>query len=90
MAAARLAAIITLAPPLFPLTSRSARRPWQRRMAVKAHTPLAEGASPASGTDHLGPTAVISSVGKLPTGAILGGVLLNTEAESVNAGERVR
>jgi formate C-acetyltransferase len=43
----------------------------------KAHTPLAEGASPASGTDHLGPTAVIGSVGKLPTGAILGGVLLN-------------
>ncbi|MGM1200926.1 hypothetical protein ACS0TV_28990, partial [Klebsiella pneumoniae] len=39
----------------------------------KAHTPLAEGASPASGTDHLGPTAVICSVGKLPTGAILGG-----------------
>jgi formate C-acetyltransferase len=43
----------------------------------KAKTPLAEGASPASGTDHLGPTAVISSVGKLPTSAILGGVLLN-------------
>ncbi|HCW46516.1 MAG: formate C-acetyltransferase/glycerol dehydratase family glycyl radical enzyme [Mixta calida] len=43
----------------------------------KARTPLAEGASPASGTDHLGPTAVIGSVGKLPTGAILGGVLLN-------------
>ncbi|MDZ7321672.1 formate C-acetyltransferase/glycerol dehydratase family glycyl radical enzyme [Kosakonia sacchari] len=43
----------------------------------KAHTPLAEGASPASGTDHLGPTAVISSVGKLPVEAILGGVLLN-------------
>ena len=43
----------------------------------KATTPLAEGASPASGTDHLGPTAVIGSVGKLPTGAILGGVLLN-------------
>ena len=43
----------------------------------KAHTPLAEGASPASGTDHLGPTAVIGSVGKLPTEAILGGVLLN-------------
>lgn len=43
----------------------------------KAHAPLAEGASPASGTDHLGPTAVISSVGKLPTGSILGGVLLN-------------
>ncbi|MGU0160771.1 glycine radical domain-containing protein [Escherichia coli] len=29
------------------------------------------------GTDHLGPTAVIGSVGKLPTAAILGGVLLN-------------
>ncbi|AUV01834.1 formate C-acetyltransferase/glycerol dehydratase family glycyl radical enzyme [Phytobacter ursingii] len=43
----------------------------------KARTPLAEGASPASGTDHLGPTAVIGSVGKLPTAAILGGVLLN-------------
>ncbi|QTF09030.1 formate C-acetyltransferase/glycerol dehydratase family glycyl radical enzyme [Brenneria izadpanahii] len=43
----------------------------------KAHAPLAEGASPASGTDHLGPTAVISSIGKLPTGSILGGVLLN-------------
>lgn len=43
----------------------------------KAKTPLAEGASPSSGTDHLGPTAVISSVGKLPTGSILGGVLLN-------------
>lgn len=43
----------------------------------KAHTPLAEGASPASGTDRLGPTAVINSVGKLPTERILGGVLLN-------------
>ncbi|MGK7322509.1 glycine radical domain-containing protein, partial [Salmonella enterica] len=43
----------------------------------KAHTPLAEGASPASRTDHLGPTAVIGSVGKLPSGSILGGVLLN-------------
>lgn len=43
----------------------------------KAHAPLAEGASPASGTDHLGPTAVMSSIGKLPTGSILGGVLLN-------------
>lgn len=43
----------------------------------KATTPLAEGASPASGTDRLGPTAVISSVGKLPTSKILGGVLLN-------------
>lgn len=43
----------------------------------KAKTPLAEGASPSSGTDHLGPTAVIGSVAKLPTGSILGGVLLN-------------
>ncbi|VTN15240.1 4-hydroxyphenylacetate decarboxylase large subunit [Raoultella terrigena] len=44
----------------------------------KAHSPLAEGASPGfPAPDHLGPTAVINSVGKLPTGAILGGVLLN-------------
>ncbi|WKZ90799.1 formate C-acetyltransferase/glycerol dehydratase family glycyl radical enzyme [Chimaeribacter arupi] len=43
----------------------------------KAGTPLAEGASPASGTDTLGPTAVFNSLGKLPTAAILGGVLLN-------------
>ncbi|OJF19623.1 hypothetical protein AP219_26130, partial [Escherichia coli] len=43
----------------------------------KAHPPLAEGAIPASGTYHLGPTAVIGSVGKLPTAAILGGVFLN-------------
>jgi pyruvate-formate lyase len=43
----------------------------------KAWSPLAEGASPAAGTDHLGPTAVFNSVGKLPTEAILGGVLLN-------------
>lgn len=43
----------------------------------KAWTPLAEGASPSSGTDTLGPTAVFNSVGKLPTDKILGGVLLN-------------
>ena len=42
-----------------------------------AKTPLAEGASPASGSDRLGPTAVFNSLGKLPTAAILGGVLLN-------------
>ncbi|MGY3944211.1 formate C-acetyltransferase/glycerol dehydratase family glycyl radical enzyme [Aeromonas tecta] len=42
-----------------------------------ARTPLAEGASPASGSDRLGPTAVFNSLGKLPTAAILGGVLLN-------------
>ncbi len=43
----------------------------------KAFTPLAEGSSPTSGTDLLGPTAVFKSVSKLPTQRILGGVLLN-------------
>ncbi|NOI67069.1 formate C-acetyltransferase/glycerol dehydratase family glycyl radical enzyme [Vibrio sp. 99-8-1] len=43
----------------------------------KANTPLAEGASPASGSDRLGPTAVYNSVGKIPANKILGGVLLN-------------
>jgi formate C-acetyltransferase len=43
----------------------------------KAFTPVAEGCSPTSGTDTLGPTAVFKSVSKLPTGKILGGVLLN-------------
>lgn len=43
----------------------------------KAFTPLAEGSSPTSGTDTLGPTAVFKSVSKLPTTKILGGVLLN-------------
>ncbi len=43
----------------------------------KAFTPLAEGSSPSSGTDILGPTAVFKSVSKLPTNKILGGVLLN-------------
>lgn len=43
----------------------------------KSGTPLAEGASPSSGTDSHGPTAVFNSLGKLPTEAILGGVLLN-------------
>jgi pyruvate formate-lyase/glycerol dehydratase family glycyl radical enzyme len=43
----------------------------------KAFTPLAEGSSPTSGTDTLGPTAVFKSVSKLPTSKILGGVLLN-------------
>lgn len=43
----------------------------------KAKTPLAEGASPASGSDHLGPTAVYNSVGKIQANRILGGVLLN-------------
>ena len=43
----------------------------------KAHTPVAEGSSPSSGTDMLGPTAVFKSVSKLPTEKIMGGVLLN-------------
>ena len=43
----------------------------------KAFTPLAEGSSPTSGTDILGPTAVFKSVSKLPANKILGGVLLN-------------
>ena len=43
----------------------------------KAFTPLAEGSSPAAGTDINGPTAVFKSVSKLPTEKILGGVLLN-------------
>jgi formate C-acetyltransferase len=38
---------------------------------------VAEGSSPASGTDILGPTAVFKSVSKLPTDKIMGGVLLN-------------
>jgi len=43
----------------------------------KAYTPVAEGSSPSSGTDLLGPTAVFKSVSKLPTKEIMGGVLLN-------------
>ncbi len=43
----------------------------------KAFTPLAEGSSPTSGTDQLGPTAVFKSVSRLPSDKILGGVLLN-------------
>lgn len=43
----------------------------------KAWMPLAEGASPSAGADKSGPTAVMSSISKLPTDKILGGVLLN-------------
>ena len=43
----------------------------------KAFTPVAEGSSPSSGTDILGPTAVFKSVSKLPAEKIMGGVLLN-------------
>lgn len=43
----------------------------------KAHTPLAEGCSPAHVMDKNGPTAVFKTVSKLPTHEITGGVLLN-------------
>ncbi|PKM51665.1 MAG: formate C-acetyltransferase/glycerol dehydratase family glycyl radical enzyme [Firmicutes bacterium HGW-Firmicutes-7] len=43
----------------------------------KAYMPLAEGSSPSSGTDILGPTAVFKSISKLPVEKILGGILLN-------------
>lgn len=43
----------------------------------KAGLPLAEGASPSSGSDIFGPTAVMKSISKLPTADITGGVLLN-------------
>jgi pyruvate formate-lyase/glycerol dehydratase family glycyl radical enzyme len=43
----------------------------------KAFRPVAEGASPSSGTDIMGPTAVFKSVSKLPANKITGGVLLN-------------
>ncbi|MDA3958611.1 glycyl radical protein [Oceanispirochaeta sp.] len=43
----------------------------------KAWKPLAEGASPSSGADRKGPTAVMKSISKLRTDQILGGVLLN-------------
>ena len=43
----------------------------------KAGEAVAEGASPHSGTDVLGPTAVINSVTKIPTIRITGGQLLN-------------
>ena len=43
----------------------------------KAHTPLAEGCSPAHALDKNGPTAVFKTVSKLPTHEITGGVLLN-------------
>lgn len=43
----------------------------------KAWMPVAEGASPAQGTDTNGPTAVLKSITKLPTILITGGQLLN-------------
>ncbi|MFT6984945.1 MAG: pyruvate formate-lyase/glycerol dehydratase family glycyl radical enzyme [Psychromonas sp.] len=59
----------------------------------KARTPLAEGASPASGSDRLGPTAVYNSVAKMPVNKILGGVLLNqklTPATVASEGDRIK
>ncbi|WP_392561057.1 formate C-acetyltransferase/glycerol dehydratase family glycyl radical enzyme [Orbus sturtevantii] len=56
-----------------PFGAQTAATPDGRR----AWSPLAEGASPSSGTDTLGPTAVFNSIAKLPTDKILGGVLLN-------------
>ncbi|MFN8258384.1 MAG: glycyl radical protein [Bacteroidales bacterium] len=50
----------------------------------KAFTPVAEGCSPSSGTDLLGPTAVFKSVSKLPTERIMGGVLLNQKISPSN------
>ncbi len=63
-------------------SSISANVPYGHETAAtpdgrRAHTPLAEGASPTAGTDVNGPTAVFNSVAKLPTSEILGGVLLN-------------
>jgi formate C-acetyltransferase len=43
----------------------------------KAGEPLAEGCSPSHAMDKNGPTAVLKTVAKLPTGKITGGVLLN-------------
>lgn len=43
----------------------------------KSGEPLAEGISPAQGTDKIGPTAVIKSASKLPNMMISGGQLLN-------------
>ncbi|MEE8441218.1 MAG: glycyl radical protein [Spirochaetia bacterium] len=54
----------------------------------KAGTPLAEGSSPAGGTDVTGPTAVFRSVAKLPTEKIIGGVLLNQKISPVVLGQQ--
>jgi pyruvate-formate lyase len=43
----------------------------------KAGQPLAEGCSPSHGMDTRGPTAVFTSVSRLPVEKITGGVLLN-------------
>ncbi|MEA4907994.1 MAG: formate C-acetyltransferase/glycerol dehydratase family glycyl radical enzyme [Anaerolineaceae bacterium] len=43
----------------------------------KAHEPTADGVSPAQSTGKKGPTAILQSVGKLPTVLVTGGQLLN-------------
>ncbi len=48
----------------------------------KAGEPVAEGASPHSGTDLKGPTAVMKSVTKIPTIRMTGGQLLNIKFSS--------
>lgn len=48
----------------------------------KAGEPVAEGASPHSGTDLNGPTSVMKSVTKLPTIRMTGGQLLNLKFSS--------
>jgi formate C-acetyltransferase len=54
----------------------------------KAGRPLADGVSPNQGTDRLGPTAVLRSVGKFQHEDLDGGTLLNVKFEpQVVAGE---
>jgi formate C-acetyltransferase len=54
----------------------------------KAGKPLADGVSPNQGTDRLGPTAVLRSVGKFQHEDLDGGTLLNVKFEpQVVAGE---
>lgn len=51
--------------------------------------PLAEGISPAQGTDKLGPTAAMNSVTKLPNLLVSGGQLLNMKfSPNLLAGEK--
>ncbi|MFO6427280.1 hypothetical protein ACLBOM_24760 [Escherichia coli] len=55
----------------------------------KADTPLAEGASLASGTDHLGPTAGDRLGGETAYGSDSRRRVAQPETESGNAGERI-
>jgi len=47
----------------------------------KAGVPLADGCSPTHGTEELGPTAVLKSVGKINAAEVDGGMLLNIKFE---------